>query len=270
MGGMGGVRGVRGRDSGWGRGRLWSLPAVAALACVGLAACGQAMPPGDGGPVARNLPRGGDATVREVVDGDTIVVDRSTTVRLTGVDTPETRHPSKPVQCYGEEASKRTAGLLPSGTRVRLVTDAEPRDHYGRTLAYVYRLRDGLFVNAALLRDGYAQPLTIPPNVAHAEEFRELARGAREANRGLWGACGEDGGAAREASGPSGADAGSGAQGRSGGTSGRCDLAYVGVCLPPPPPDLDCADVAERRFRLREPARDPHRFDGDGNGLGCG
>jgi micrococcal nuclease len=184
-------------------------------------------------------------------------------VRLIGVDTPETRHPTKPVQCYGEEASRHTAGLLPPGTRVRLVGDVEPRDRYGRTLAYVYRARDGLFVNAELVRDGYAQPLTIPPNVAHAEEFVSLAQQAREAGRGLWGACGGDAGGPGQAGTP-------GATQARGGTSGRCDDAYVGVCIPPPPPDLDCGDISARRFRLREPGRDPHRFDGDGNGLGCG
>jgi micrococcal nuclease len=70
-----------------------------------------------------------------------------------------------------------------------VVRDAEARDRYGRLLAYVYRARDGLFVNAALVRGGYAQPLTIPPNVAHATEFRRLAAAARHAGRGLWSAC---------------------------------------------------------------------------------
>ena len=68
--------------------------------------------------------------------------------------------------------------------------DAERRDRYGRLLAYVYREPDGLFVNAKLVRRGYAQPLTIAPNVAHASEFRRLARSARRGGRGLWAACG--------------------------------------------------------------------------------
>ena len=63
-----------------------------------------------------------------------------------------------------------------AGERVRLVLDAEQRDRYGRLLAYVYRARDGLFVNAELVRGGYAVPLTIPPNVAHADEFRRAGR----------------------------------------------------------------------------------------------
>ena len=73
---------------------------------------------------------------------------------------------------------------------MRLEFDAERRDRYGRLLAYVYREPDGLFVNAELVRRGYAQPLTIAPNVAHAAEFRRLARTARRGGRGLWAACG--------------------------------------------------------------------------------
>jgi micrococcal nuclease len=69
------------------------------------------------------------------------------------------------------------------------VRDSEERDRYGRLLAYVYRARDGRFVNAALVRRGYAVPLTIPPNVAHADEFRALAAAARRKGRGLWSSC---------------------------------------------------------------------------------
>ena len=77
-----------------------------------------------------------------------------------------------------------------AGERVRLVLDAEQRDRYGRLLAYVYRARDGLFVNAALVRGGYAVPLTIPPNVAHAGEFRTAGRDrAPRRARGLWSSC---------------------------------------------------------------------------------
>jgi micrococcal nuclease len=73
---------------------------------------------------------------------------------------------------------------------VRLVPDVEPRDRFGRLLAYVYRVRDGVFVNAALVRAGFARTLTIPPNVRFAARFRTLAARARRAGRGLWSACG--------------------------------------------------------------------------------
>ena len=126
-----------------------------------------------------------------VVDGDTIHVavdGRDETIRYIGVDTPESVKPGTPVECFAKRASKFNARLV-DGERVRLVLDAEHRDRYGRLLAYVYRARDGLFVNAALIRRGYAQPLTIPPNVAHAGELHRLAASARRAGRGLWSAC---------------------------------------------------------------------------------
>lgn len=129
--------------------------------------------------------------VVKVVDGDTIHVQVAGTrekVRYIGVDTPETKHPARGVECYGRQASQFNARLV-GGERVRLVRDIEERDRYGRLLAYVYRVRDGLFVNAELARLGYAQPLSIPPDVRYAERFADLARRAREEGRGLWAAC---------------------------------------------------------------------------------
>ena len=136
--------------------------------------------------------RSGDVgRVVKVVDGDTIHVQIGATrekVRYIGVDTPETRHPAKGVQCYGREASQFNAELV-GGEQVRLERDVQERDRYGRLLAYVYRARDGLFVNAELAHRGYAQALTIPPDVRHADRFTALARDAREQGRGLWAAC---------------------------------------------------------------------------------
>lgn len=131
---------------------------------------------------------GVEGRVTRVVDGDTIVVD-GVKVRLIGVDTPESRRPGSPVECFAFEATARTAALLPVGTRVRLVADVDPSDRYGRALAYVYRAGDGLFVNASLVEDGYATVLTVPPDVRFAETFLELERAARAASRGLWSAC---------------------------------------------------------------------------------
>jgi micrococcal nuclease len=126
-----------------------------------------------------------------VVDGDTIRVvenGREEAVRYIGVDTPETVKPGSPVECYGKAASAANRRLV-EGEPVRLVGDAEARDRYGRRLAYVYRSRDDLFVNAELVRGGFATVLTIPPNVAHADEFAVLARRARRSGRGLWSEC---------------------------------------------------------------------------------
>jgi micrococcal nuclease len=131
------------------------------------------------------------ARVVRVVDGDTIRVvqdGREEAIRYIGVDTPETVKPGSPVECYGKAASAANRRLV-DGEPVRLVGDVEARDRYGRRLAYVYRSRDDLFVNAELVRGGYATVLTIPPNVAHADEFTVLARRARRNRRGLWGEC---------------------------------------------------------------------------------
>jgi len=135
--------------------------------------------------------RSDDGRVVKVVDGDTIHVligGRAEKVRYIGVDTPETKDPRKGVQCYGPAASAFNKRLV-AGERVRLVRDVEERDRYGRLLAYVYRKRDGLFVNAELARRGYAHPLTIAPDVRYSTRFVALAREARLAGRGLWAAC---------------------------------------------------------------------------------
>jgi micrococcal nuclease len=141
---------------------------------------------GGGSPSASSVAR-----VVRVVDGDTIVASvggREERVRYIGMDTPEDVKPGTPVQCYSRRAAAENRRLV-AGRRVRLVPDAEARDRYGRLLAYVYRAGDGLFVNAELVRLGYARPLTIPPNVAHEAEIARLARAARRGGRGLWSRC---------------------------------------------------------------------------------
>jgi micrococcal nuclease len=146
---------------------------------------------GEDGDTDRATASAASAQVIRVVDGDTIQVrlhGAKERVRLIGVDTPETVKPDTPVQCFGKAASAEAHRLL-DGRSVRLVADVEPRDRYGRMLAYVYRLPDGLFINAELARRGFARQLTIPPNVRFAERFRSLVAQAREAGRGLWGAC---------------------------------------------------------------------------------
>ena len=160
-----------------------------ALAAAAVAVWGPAgLGPHEGGNVG--MP-GGAAVVTRVVDGDTVHVSvggRDETVRYIGIDTPESVKPGTPVQCFAKAASAANERLV-AGERVRLSLDAEPRDRYGRLLAYVYRARDGTFVNAELVREGYARTLTIPPNVRYAARFAGLARRAREAQRGLWRAC---------------------------------------------------------------------------------
>jgi len=127
------------------------------------------------------------AKVQRVSDGDTFVATvqgRRERVRVIGVDTPESVDPNRPDEPYGQEASDFAKHYL-DGETVRLAGDAEPRDRYGRMLAYVW-LEDGTFWNALLVAEGYAQQLTIPPNVTYADLFRRLAREARQHDRGLW------------------------------------------------------------------------------------
>jgi micrococcal nuclease len=136
---------------------------------------------------------GGVATVDHVVDGDTVVVDlggRSETLRLIGIDTPETVDPNTPPECWGTEASDHTKDLLPEGTEVQLTRDVEARDRYDRLLVYVERAEDGLFVNLDLVAGGWADDYPFPPNVAHQRDFALAAADARREGLGLWGACG--------------------------------------------------------------------------------
>jgi micrococcal nuclease len=127
--------------------------------------------------------------VVDVLDGDTIVVARGTardTIRLLGIDTPETHHPTKPVQCFGPEASDYTTRRL-SGKVVRLEDDVETHDIYGRHLAYVYV--DGKRFDDELLEKGYARLLVIEPNHAHARTMLDEELDAKRHRRGLWGEC---------------------------------------------------------------------------------
>ena len=122
-----------------------------------------------------------------VVDGDTIRLGEER-VRLIGVDTPETHKPGTPLQCFGAKATAFTRRFV-EGRRVTLELDVEHRDRYGRLLAYVRRVGDRAFLNAELVARGYAQVLTVPPNVKYAERFLALQRRARAERRGLWSAC---------------------------------------------------------------------------------
>ena len=131
------------------------------------------------------------AKVLQVVDGDTVVLDldgSTETVRLIGINTPETVHPSKPVECFGPEASVYLQALLKPNTRVRVQRDIEARDRYKRLLVYIYLL-DGTFVNEQLLRKGFARTLQIEPNTTFATIFALIETGARTNRVGLWQAC---------------------------------------------------------------------------------
>lgn len=129
------------------------------------------------------------AVVARVIDGDTILVTlqgRQYRVRYIGMDTPETVHPSLPVQCYGKEASEFNRRLV-EGKSVYLERDISQVDRYGRLLRYVW-LEDEM-VNGILVREGYAQVATFPPDVKYVQELLELQQRARQERAGLWGKC---------------------------------------------------------------------------------
>lgn len=206
-------------------------------------------------------PEGGSGTlgrpafVTRVIDGDTIevrfrggIVD----VRLIGIDTPETVHPTEPVECFGPAASQFTEREV-EGEQVRLEFDVKRFDRYGRTLAYVWI--DGVLFNERLVARGFAQVSTYPPNVKYVDRFLEAQREARRHDRGLWGGC------------PTGSSGGGTGTGGGGTGNGNCDPSYPNVCIAPYPPDLDCADVPYTNFEVI--GSDPHGFDGDADGVGC-
>jgi micrococcal nuclease len=126
------------------------------------------------------------ARVTKHTDGDTLWLSGIGKVRLIGVDTPEVYGDD---ECYGREASAFVERMVPLGAAVSYRLGIEERDRYGRALAYVY-LEDGRLLNRLLLGRGYAQVLTVPPNVEFEQRFRRAARRARAAGRGLWGATG--------------------------------------------------------------------------------
>ncbi|HEY2477307.1 MAG TPA: thermonuclease family protein [Solirubrobacterales bacterium] len=135
-----------------------------------------------------------EGRVVRAVDGDTLEValdgGATETVRLIGVDTPETVKPDTPVQCFGPRASAFEHRTV-EGRRVRLLTGVEPRDFYGRLLAYVWvegRPRER-FLEVELLRRGLARTLTFHPNDRFADRFESLERKTARAGKGLWNAC---------------------------------------------------------------------------------
>jgi micrococcal nuclease len=133
-----------------------------------------------------------EGLVIRIVDGDTIHVrlaDRVEKVRYIGVNTPELHHPTRGEEPGGREARDVNRGLV-EGRRVRLELDVQARDRHGRLLAYVWV--GDVMVNAELVRLGFAQVMTVPPNVRHQALFVKLQRDARAARRGLWAAVGSE------------------------------------------------------------------------------
>ncbi|RMD66387.1 nuclease [Candidatus Parcubacteria bacterium] len=196
--------------------------------------------------------------VSKVVDGDTIEVTINGevfSVRYIGINTPEMG------DYFGVYSANKNSELV-SWQWVTLVKDVSETDRYGRLLRYVFV--GDVFVNYELVRQGFAEATNYPPDESCEKVFREAAVQARTNQIGLWKPTVTPVPPPIAVPPPSvGGDSG-GSNGQSGG---NCDPAYPTVCIPPPPPDLDCKDIPYRRFQVNPP--DPHRFDGDHDGIGC-
>jgi len=209
--------------------------------------------------------RGREAVVIRVVDGDTVDVifpDNSTArVRLIGIDTPETYSSNSPYEyegitdtsClseWGGRASKFAKDKL-EGKSITLVSEpnANTRDIYGRLLAYIHI--EGEDINATMVQGGFARVYTEGQS-SRMDEYLAEEMAAQSNSVGLWG-CGSPG---QQSKPPQSVE-----------TAFDCEPSYPTICLPPPPPGLNCSDVAHRRFEVLSP--DPHRLDGDRDGVGC-
>ena len=178
------------------------------------------------------------AEVLSITDGDTIRVlvgGASYPVRYVGMDSPERGAP------LSSEATAGNAELV-DGETVLMVVDVSETDRYDRLLRYV--VVGNRFVNLELVRSGLATAYDYPPDTACSDAFHEAEQAASLAAAGMWAAA-----PISQAAEPD------------------CDPSYIGVCIPSPPPDLDCGDISFRRFTVLPP--DPHRFDGDHDGVGC-
>jgi len=256
-----------------------SLAAGCAAAMLALTLCAPA------GAVAtpRPVPVVLTGSVSDVVDGDTVKVvvkGFETTVRLIGIDTPETRDPSLPVQCFGPQATARTKRLLPVGRRVRLVSDPMQalRDRYGRLLAYVYNPgRSGPTgsVNFSLVRSGHARAYIFGGvRFRHAVPFLRAQSRARSARAGLWGPPCRGNTTTPDPSTrvaapapvpePTPAPAPAVVAPTEGGA---CDPNYAGACIATGRGDIDCNEIPDRDFRVV--GEDVHRFDVDHDGIAC-
>jgi endonuclease YncB( thermonuclease family) len=203
------------------------------------------------------------AVVASVYDGDTLSLRDGRRVRLLQIDTPELGSG----ECYSRAARTALLGLAPPGSRVVLETDPalDRTDRYGRLLRYVKR--NGVNVNFELVRRGAAAPYFYRGERGrYAGSILQAAQDAKATKRGLWEAC-----PATLLNPFRAVETGrSGPSTRTPPPSGKCDPNYAGGCVPLYPPDVDCADIRALGIApVRVIGSDPHRLDGDNDGLGC-
>jgi micrococcal nuclease len=180
-----------------GRGLVFGLALLALVVALALLlARSRTRDDRPGRPPPGRLAMEANASVVEVVDGDTLVVDVDgpgadrESLRLIGIDTPESVATDRPNECFGKEASSQLADLVPEGTPLHVERDVEARDRYDRLLAYVYRASDGAFVNHDLVAHGFAVAKPYPPNITLQSQFQAAEAHARREQLGLWSACG--------------------------------------------------------------------------------
>lgn len=150
--------------------------------------CSARVPGMCGAEVAGSPPGAWTGVVVRVVDGDTVILrvrGRRVRVRLIGVDAPETWLRR---DCFGPDAARALRRLVPPGSMVHAAADAEPYDRYGRRLFYLWTA-GGVFVNAAMVRAGFARAMVVPPDTRYAEPLRAAEHVARRRKEGLWSAC---------------------------------------------------------------------------------
>jgi endonuclease YncB( thermonuclease family) len=235
---------------------------VRSLVLLVLLVGGLAIPVSLGGTIAVPRASGGEV-VASVYDGDTLTLRDGRRVRLLQIDTPELGSG----ECYSRAARSALVRLVPLGATVRLEIDPalDRVDRYGRLLRYVRRA--GVNVNLELVREGAAAPYFYRGERGrYSRELLAAALHAKVARRGLWNACPSTALAPTRA-----VDTGvSGPPARRPVAGGKCDANYAGGCVPPYPPDVDCADIRALGIApVRVVGGDPHRLDGDGDGWGC-
>ena len=191
--------------------------------------------------------------VINVIDGDTIDVrigDEDYRVRYIGIDTPEYE------ETFGTDSRVKNSELV-ERKWVLLVKDVSEVDRYDRLLRYVFA--GDVFVNHELVYTGFAEAKAYPPDTACHSIFQSAEYHAISTSIGMW--------KPPPTPFPTAKPTVPAKQPTSAPPTGNCHPSYPTVCIPPSPPDLDCGDIPFRRFKVLPP--DPHRFDGDGDGVGC-
>ena len=223
-----------------------------------------------------------DAVVTDVIDGDTIAVTVNGApfkLRYIGIDAPEKGQPKLAAQCYAAEATAANRALV-SGQTLKLERDKSNTDRYQRLLRYAY-LPDGRMVNEVLVQGGAAFAKRYKPDVKYADRFAQAQVVAQTSGTGLWAGCKVVSGRTQplplvvaqpiavQAVVPTAVAVVATAtpvQAVAPAAS-NCDPSYPTLCIPIGAPDIDCPDIAARRFPVLPP--DPHRFDADHDGIGC-